>query len=309
MRLAIATFTGRPAEFGDEELLLARLAERGVEAALVPWDEPGFDWEGCDLVVARSPWDYAQRLDEFLAWVDRVGARLENAPAVIRWNSDKHYLGDLRSAGVATVDTVYVEPGRDVPPIEGEVVIKPTVSGGARDTGRFGPAHALAGLELIERIHAGGRTAMIQPYVATVEGEGETAAVMIDGELSHVLRKRALLAPDEVAPVRDDELGIAEVMYDPGLVVAGSAREDEVELAGAVIAAVRERFGVTPLIARVDMLRGVDGGPVVLELEAIEPNLYFDRAPGADARLAEAILARGERRAREGEDDRAKESR
>jgi glutathione synthase/RimK-type ligase-like ATP-grasp enzyme len=300
MRLAIATFTGRPPEFRDDEALLDRLVEGGAEAVLVPWDDPAFEWEACDLVVARSPWDYASRLDEFLAWVERVGPRLENPARLIRWNADKHYLADLRAAGIPVVDTVYVEPGRDVPPIEGEVVIKPTVSAGARDTGRFGPGFAVAGLELIERIHDSGRTAMIQPYVATVEAEGETACVMIDGELSHVLHKRALLAPDEVAPTREDGLGVAEVMYDPGLVVPGRAAADQVELARAVVAAIRERFGATPLIARVDMLRGRDGAPVVLELEAIEPNLYFEQAPGADERLARAILARGERRAREG---------
>jgi hypothetical protein len=141
---------------------------------------------------------------------------------------------------------------------------------------------------------------MVQPYLSRVEGEGETAVVMVDGRVSHVLRKGAILAPDEIAPVRtDDELGVAEVMYDPELVVASSAADDELELAGRVIGHIRERFGTTPLYARVDMLRDDAGTPVVLELEAVEPNFYFQQAPGADARLADAIVARARSRSRQ----------
>jgi hypothetical protein len=179
------------------------------------------------------------------------------------------------------------------PSIESEVVVKPAISAGGRDTGRFGPASAAAGRALIERIILSGGTAMVQPYLASVDSAGETAVVMIAGEVSHVLRKGAILAADGVAPVRtDDDLGVAEVMYDPDLVLAGTADDDELRLAERVIDAVRERFGVTPLYARVDMLRESEGAPVVLELEAIEPNLYFDQAPGAVERLADAIVAR-----------------
>ena len=137
---------------------------------------------------------------------------------------------------------------------------------------------------------------MIQPYLQSVEGSGETAVVMVDGEVSHILRKGSMLRPDEVAPVRlDDELGVAEAMYDPELVLASSAAADELELARQVIDEVRRRFATTPLYARVDMLRDADGDPVVLELEAVEPNLYFDQAPGAAERLADAIVDRAER--------------
>lgn len=212
---------------------------------------------------------------------------------MIRWNSDKRYLADLLVDGVPAVETTYVEPGERLPPIEVEVVIKPSVSGGARDTGRFGPGSAGAAHALIERIGADGRTAMIQPYLASVESSGETAVIVVGGEVSHVLRKGPLLGADEVAPVREgDALQVAEVMHDPGLVVAGSADEDELELAERVLAAIRSRFGVTPLIVRVDMLRDGDGDPVLLELEAIEPNLYFDQSPGAAGRLADAIMVR-----------------
>lgn len=294
MRLgvAIAGFTGRPAEFRDDEILLERLWSRGLDAVGPTWDDPAVDWDGFDLVVARSPWDYTTRLDEFLEWTASVRAPLESPAEVIAWNCDKRYLADLRDADVPIVATTYVAPGDEIPPLASEVVVKPTLSAGARNTGRFRPEHGAEAVELIERIHSLGRTAMVQPYLSSVEASGETAVVLIGGEISHVLRKRSLLRADEVAPVRTDGLGVAEVMYDPGLVVEGEADDHELALAGTVLGAVRDRFGVVPLVVRVDMLRDAAGSPVLLELEAIEPNLYFSEAPEAADRLADAIVTR-----------------
>ena len=118
MRVAIAGFRGKPREFSDDEVLVELLVERGIEAVSPPWDDGSVDWSSFDLVVARSPWDYTWRLDEFLSWADSIGERLENPPEVIRWNSDKRYLADLRDSGLPVVETTYVAPGDEPPPIE-----------------------------------------------------------------------------------------------------------------------------------------------------------------------------------------------
>ena len=128
-----------------------------------------------------------------------------------------------------------------------------------------------------------------------IDTDGENAIVFVDSEPSHALRKRAVLRSGEIAPVRDDALGVAEAMYDPDLVVAYAATEAELESARAVIGVVARRFGGPPLYARVDQLHDSDGAPVVLELEAIEPSLYLDLAPGSAERLADAIIARAQR--------------
>ena len=281
-----------PPEFTDDELLAAALGAIEVDADRVAWDDPSVDWENYDAVVIRSTWDYTPRRDEFVAWADSVGHRLHNAPAVIRWNSDKRYLGELTAAGIPVVDTTYLAPGDSVPALASEVVVKPTVSVGAKDSGRFSPRTHDQAVGLIARIHSSGRTAMVQPYMPSVDTAGETAIVCLDGEPSHVLRKRAVLRPDEVAPVRDDGVGAAEVMYDPELVVAGDATDDEMRLAARVLEHVTGRFEYVPLYARVDMVQGPDGSPVLMELEAIEPSLYLDQAPGSVERVAAAIVAR-----------------
>jgi hypothetical protein len=171
-------------------------------------------------------------------------------------------------------------------------VVKPTVSAGAIDTGRFGPSTHRLARDLMGRIHASGRTAMVQPYLSSVDTAGETAVVCLDGEPSHVLRKRAVLRPDEVAPVREGDIGAAEAMYEDDLVVASTATDAELGFAADVLAWVTARFGAPPLYARVDMVAGDDGTPVLMELEAVEPYLYLAESPGALDNLVDAILRR-----------------
>jgi hypothetical protein len=291
-RIGLATCTAVDPEFGDDPTVVAALRDRGVEADRPVWDDASVDWSAYDLVVIRSTWDYTPRRHEFVAWASSLGDRVQNAPDVIAWNSDKAYLAELAAAGLAVVPTAFVAPGGEPPPLAGEVVVKPTVSAGAIDTGRFGPStHDLA-LDLVARIHASGRTAMVQPYLPSVDTVGETAVVCLDGEPSHVLRKRAVLRPDEVAPVREGDIGAAEVMYEDDLVVASTASDAELAFASDVLAWVTGRFGAAPLYARVDMVAGDDGAPVLMELEAVEPYLYLDESPGSLDRLVDTILRR-----------------
>jgi len=291
MRIAIATCSLLPEGHDYDRPLLPALERSGADVAVEVWDDPGVSWHHYDRVVVRWPWDYTHKRDAFLAWADSVGQHLHNRPAVLRWNSEKSYLADLGDAGLPVVDTTLVRPGHAVPDLHGEVVVKPTVSAGARDTGRFSPAVHHEARALIERLTGHGRTAMVQPYLRAVEARGETAIVIFAGRESHVLRKGAVLAPDEEAPLSEHDLGSAAVMFDPDLVVPGEANQDERALAGRVIEHVADRFGETPLYARVDMLTDARGAPVLLELEAVEPALYLSTTPGAAERLADAILA------------------
>src|SRR5690606_38402718 len=113
----------------------------------------------------------------------------------VRWNSDKRYLRDLAEAGFPVVPTTFVEPGDPLPELEGEVVIKPNLSAGGIDAGRFSEAAHAAAREHIRAIQASGRAALVQPYQRSVETTGETAVVCLDGEVSHPLHKRAILPP------------------------------------------------------------------------------------------------------------------
>ena len=283
MKVAFASYDGTPGGSPDDQQA-ARLA--GAEWRV--WSDPSVDWSVYDRVVVRTVWDYTWRLDEFLAWCRSVGPeRLRNMPELVAFNSDKRYLAALNQP---TVPTEFVGPGDPLPSLSGEVVVKPSISAGARNTGRFPDDRHEEAVALIETIRASGRTAMVQPYLPRVGEEGETAVVFIGGEVSHVMNKRPILRTHGIAPLSDGERIAAAVMFEDDLVSPSSATAPQTALADAVHAEISERFGV-PLFARVDMVHGPGDEPVLLELEVIEPCLYLDTFAGSAERLATAIRA------------------
>lgn len=194
MRLALATCTIYPQGHPDDQ----QVAEI-IGADFCVWDEAAVDWTAYDRVVIRSTWDYSHRADEFLDWCRTVGPeRLRNVPELIAFNVDKRYLGVLN---VPTVPTTFLEPGVQLPAYDHEVVIKPNISAGARDTGRFQADAADEAAVLVATIHATGRAALIQPYLERVDEQGETAVVFFGGTRSHVLRKRPVLRTAGIAPL------------------------------------------------------------------------------------------------------------
>ncbi|WP_341716761.1 hypothetical protein QQG74_22655 [Micromonospora sp. FIMYZ51] len=286
-RVALVTCADFADLEADDRLVCAPLAARGIPVTPAVWDDPTVDWAGYDLVVLRSAWDYAPRRDEFLAWAERV-PRLVNPADVVRWNTDKRYLDELSAAGVPTVPTEWVTPGRSWRPGggHGEYVIKPTVSAGAADTGRYDladPEHRTLAEAHVRRLTEAGRTAMIQPYLRAVDTVGETALLFLAGpgglRFSHAIRKDALLTgPD---------LGLGG-LYRPETISSRTATEEQLAVAEKALAAVpgaAERL----LYARVDLLPGDNGAPVLVELELTEPSLFLGHADGAPDRLADAI--------------------
>jgi hypothetical protein len=163
-----------------------------------------------------------------------------------------------------------------------DVVVKPTVSAGARDTARFRPGERDAARDFAAGILATGRAVMVQPYIARLDDDGETGLVYVDGAYSHAFRKGALLAGAALGP------GLyAEEDIEPRAATAAQRA-----VADAVLAAVAARTGGAPLYARVDLVPGDDGEPVLLELELTEPSLFLATGEGAAARLAAALANR-----------------
>jgi glutathione synthase/RimK-type ligase-like ATP-grasp enzyme len=282
-RIAFATCSILPDGIEDEQEL-AQL----VGAEYRVWDDESVDWNAYDRVVVRSTWDYTQRPEDFLAWADSIGPqRLRNTPQLLRFNADKRYLTQLAAP---TVPTTLLEPGDQLPGYDTEIVVKPNISAGARDTGRFQPDAADEAAELVAAIHEDGRAALVQPYLPGVDEHGERAVVFFGGAVSHVLHKRPVLREPGVAPIAQGAHAPAAIMLEPDLVIAGRATPAQLELAHAVHAEISAQFG-QPLFVRVDMVPGPEGRPVLIELEAIEPMLYFDLIPGAAERFAAAIAA------------------
>ena len=286
-RVALVTCDIFPDLWDDDFPLRDALRARGVAVDAVRWDDPAADWAGYDLAVIRSTWDYVARRDLFVEWAQRV-PRLANPADIVAWNTDKRYLSDLAAAGVPVTPTHFVAPGAVwTPPVGGTWVVKPTISAGSQDTGRYElPGEAGLAVAHVERLLAAGRTAMIQPYLAAVDSAGETAVLCtpdLDGSLSfsHAIRKGAMLTGPDVGDI------------DPGSEDITPRTPSPAELAVAASALAAIPGGSKRLLyARVDMIPGADGEPLVVELELTEPSLFLLGNPAAAERLADAILSR-----------------
>ncbi|MCW3000108.1 MAG: hypothetical protein JWN65_3657 [Solirubrobacterales bacterium] len=287
MRIAIATCAQMPTGFQEDELAA------DLDATWVVWDDTSVEWDAFDVVVVRSVWDADQRRDEFVQWTRRIAddTRILNPPEVLEWNTDKRYLAELPAGGLPTVPTRFLPPGHPLLPdvLEGlgdpaEFVVKPAQSAGSRDTARFVSGDGLdAAAALTAHIQGVGKVAMVQPYLESVDTRGETALLYFGGAYSHAIRKGQILKPGAKPFTGTDAAAPAISALEPS--------RAERHLGDRVIAWLMQRFGTPLAYARVDLVGGVDGRPVVIELELTEPQLYLPYAASASDRLASAIRA------------------
>jgi glutathione synthase/RimK-type ligase-like ATP-grasp enzyme len=290
-RVAFATCRELPGADADTRRLIAPLGQRGVTAMPAIWDDATVAWDDFDLVIVRSCWDYVARRDAFLRWAAAV-PRLANPADVIAWNTDKRYLTQFEAHGIPVVPTTWLAPGDEWSPrysaaVDEMCVIKPSVSCSARDTGRYDLgliSERRLALELVQRLHAEGRTVMVQPYLSRIEAEGEVSMIFLGGAFSHAMLKRAVLS----GPDRGEDRRFAGDL--DGGPIACMPSDAQLALARAVLAAL-PWAPTTLLYARVDVVTGDDGSPLLMELELTEPHLFLGHAHGATERMATAITA------------------
>lgn len=283
MTIVLATSAALPGLAPDDRLLLRALRARGLAAEPVVWEDRLFDWGSASVCVIRSAWDYAWRRQEFLDWARRTAdlRPLWNPEPVVTWNTHKQYLVDLATRGVPTVPTRVLGAGSHTPLAEvlaetgwTDVILKAAVAQTGRYLMRVPPEQHSAGQRHLDRLLRA-EDMLVQPFLPGVTEEGETSLVFIDGVLSHAARKRPAAGDFRV---HDDFDGTIEPV---------TPTAAQLDVARRALEAVGEPL----LYARVDLVPGPDG-PVVMEFELVEPDLYLATAPGSADRLAEAVAAR-----------------
>ena len=292
MSRVIALVSGAEAREFDTDLpyLSRALGDRGIITEIVDWDNASTDWSRYSMAIVRSPWDYHRRYPEFLAWLDSVSAvtTLLNSADIIRWNTNKEYLAELVEAQIGVIPTTFVRSAEDLVTITNEgmlecdIVVKPTISAGSNNTERHEESPVKAAAHLGFLLDAG-FVAMVQPYQRFIDERGETGMVYFNGQLSHSFRKGAILATGENA--KNGLFTVEEI-------TPRTASAQERELGEAVMTFVKKKFGEYPLYARVDVVRGSAGVPVVMELELAEPSFFLQVDHEAPSRFASAVLAR-----------------
>lgn len=286
----IALVTAATARDLDTDLpyLVRAFADRGVTAELIDWDTADEDWTRFSSAVIRSPWDYHRRFDEFRAWLERVSSltTVQNPVDVIRWNLDKRYLAEMTDAGLETIPTTWIASDADIDTaddsFDGDIVVKPTVSAGANNSWRH-TADRDGAIAHAREILGLGKSVMLQPYQRFIDDRGETGMVYFAGEYSHAFRKGPILTN---GAMEHNDLYVEEE------IAARKPTEQERELGDAVLEFLARKFGRAPLYARVDVVKGWRGVPVLMEVELAEPSFFLHVAPGAAERFVGAVLAR-----------------
>lgn len=281
-RIAIATCADYADLKVDDELLEEALEARGVAVAAVLWDSAEADWDAFDACLIRSTWDYHEKHPEFLTWTRRVETAMPlwNGAETVEWNSNKTYLRELAEGGVRIVPTVWIERSdqpdlNEVLAAQGweEAVVKPVVDLGARNLSRVhADDEGQAALTRILDRH----DAMVQPFLPSLEEQGELSLIYIDGRFTHAVRKHPAPGDFRVQSIWG------------GTVERAEPTPEHVDLAERALS----QLAATPLYARVDLVSGLDGHPCLIELELIEPNLYLSTHPPAVDALADAVLLR-----------------
>lgn len=278
-KIALVTYKNLSNLDTDDSLLIPALAERGLSARPVVWDDPSIDWSQLGIAVIRSTWDYHHQRATFLDWAERVAGccALWNPLELLRWNTHKFYLRDLEERGIPVVPTIWLEQGTraDLTMLMKQrnwqkVVIKPAVSASAYGTilvTREDIEHGQAHLDRFLADH----DMLLQPFLSTVTTSHERSLIFIDGQPTHAIERMPAL---DLEPVGRDRL-----LTPP---------EEEWQFARQILRVLP----VTPLYARVDLIHDEAGGLRLMELELVEPGLWLSLAPATVQAFADAIASK-----------------
>lgn len=265
-----------------DDLLIDPLNKLGWTVEEISWRKENINWNEFDAVIVRSTWDY--QLDHLkflkaLEEIDRSKAHLENSLPILKWNMNKSYLHDLEHKGILIPKTVWeksfskdrVSEYFDILMTE-EIIIKPNISGNADNTFRIMRDEILQNIPLLERIFQN-REFMVQPFMQGIIDEGEYSLFYFGGEFSHAILKR----PKEKDFRVQEEHG--------GILQSVKPSEHLLETSKFIL----DRIESLPLYARIDLVKTEDNKFALMELELIEPSLYFNMDKESPDRFAQAF--------------------
>lgn len=283
--IALATCTDEATLFYDEAPLVAELEKEGFSVFPVVWNSPEINWESYDIVLLRNTWDYHRQISAFRAWLDYLDAKeipVINPTPLLRWNMEKSYLRELGDRGVNILPTIFAKE-QDIQLEQvfrendwSEVIVKPIISGSGDNSWTIAPDTAIESQQRFDWLNRE-IGMMIQPVAKQIQTEGEYSLVFYAGKYSHAVLKKP--GGDSIF-VHEERGGSIQLIEAP---------ESFITQASRALHTAQEITGIMPVYARVDGLR--DGDKFILmELECVEPEMYFTRSPHAAERFVSVIL-------------------
>ncbi len=265
----------------EDHYLLKALEELGHRVIRKSWADPEFDWSSCSYAIFRTTWDYFGRFAEWQTWLKKAHAQTSfiNPYPLVAWNMDKHYLGELQQKGIRIPETRYIEKGEQVS-LKAlheqmgwqDTILKPCIAGSARHTYRLNPENLIDYETIFSQLIAE-EAMMLQPFQHHILTQGEVSIMVIGGKFTHAVIKQA---KDGDFRVQSD-YGGSYSLHKP--------TREEIDFAEKAIAVLEQ----LPAYARVDIIRDNENRLALIEIELIEPELWFRLYPAAATALAEHL--------------------
>ena len=205
MNIALVTYKDKglytsPTAENEDDTLLKFLITKGLSIEKVIWNDSSVDWSNYQLAILKSPWDYFDLIHDFYDWLAKIkqkNIKLLNPVDVVKWNADKHYLQDIKNAGLKVTPSSFLTKGDDVNFEKyfeqfnsDKLIVKPAVSGGSKNTFKVTATNTKEIIEKLTPLLAL-EDFIVQPFLNEIEENGEWSFLFFGGKFSHSLLKKA----------------------------------------------------------------------------------------------------------------------
>lgn len=281
----------------DDQIAVNELRKNGYEVKPIIWNSSIDSLQEFDLIIVRSPWDYKdndENKSRFMQWIgdlEQAGLRVANPAKFMQWLLDKHYLQHISEEGIAVIPTQYYEKGSSINLLEqfekqGQFVIKPCISAGGMGLYHIKTAYDANKYqdELKDKMQT--CSYMLQDFIQEITSNGEWSLIFLGGKYSHALHKKP--GPNSIL-VHAEKGGSLSFSYPP--------KQNIIDFANAVYEKVFSAFSKATqfecdpnlvLYLRLDIIE-TNAGPVLIECEGVEPELFFRAKPKSEITFCKAI--------------------
>lgn len=281
----------------DDQIAVNDLRKNGYHISPVVWGGPISKLKNFQLIIVRSPWDYMdndENKSKFMDWIKRLeqsGILVVNPSHFMQWLLDKHYLRDLDEQGVHTIPTHYLEPHsrldlKHTLAEKGGFILKPCISAAG-----IGLMHiqsmddALHYQEEID-IRLKHTAYMLQDFIPEIKNKGEWSLVFLGGRYSHAVHKKPGENSIFVHAERGGSLSFSE---SPPKAVIEFAHHTYQKILPAFLQTTSMTLDPQLILyLRLDIIE-TEKGPLLIECEGVEPELFFRAQPQSEVTFRRAI--------------------
>ena len=281
MKIALLTCQRLPNLTPADQLLIPELSKHNVHAEAMIWDDPTIIWTDFDYLIFRNTWDYYEKESQFNLWlatIKELGIRTLNSIEIVEQNKNKFYLRELQNQNITIIPTIFIEKTQRLnlaeimPSHWKKAVIKPAFSAGSYLTEVF----EVANIEEINQKYqtfASEKDLLLQEFKPEIETEGETSFIFFNKKFSHAINKKPKSGDFRI-----------QVQFG-GVYTSISPSADLIQQAQTIVSTIPNQL----LYARVDGII-INNKIQLMEVECIEPDLYFNYSEGSHQRFINAIL-------------------